>query len=93
MKKASFIFFIFFTFTSSLVISIAVNAQQTSNKKVIYKYKQYEKFDFENMGVDVNKSGIGDLSIHPRFSTKQKNKLPVKPNLNKELIDSVDYLP
>ena len=90
MKKS----FFFFLFTLNFVFLISLgHSQQSSSKKVIYKYKQYEKFDFENMGVDVNKSGIGDLSIHPRFSSKPKNKLPQKPNMNKELIDSVDFLP
>ncbi|MDH4469258.1 MAG: hypothetical protein QE271_14465 [Bacteriovoracaceae bacterium] len=88
MKKI--FYFLFFTL---LIFSGLLCSQPAAKKKVVYKYKQYEKFDFENMGVDVNKSGIGDLSIHPRFSTKQKNKLPQKPNMNKELIDSVDFLP
>jgi hypothetical protein len=76
-----------------LILIFFLNGANAQGRKVIYKYKQYEKFDFENLGVDVNKAGIGDLSVHPRFSSKYKNKLPQKPNFNKELIDSVDYLP
>lgn len=87
MKIIKILFFLFFMF------NVAAKTTPNNNRKIIYKYKQYEKFDFENLGVDVNKSGIGDLSVHPRFNSKHKNKLPQKPNFNKELIDSVDYLP
>jgi hypothetical protein len=73
-----------------LLLSSLTFAQE--KKKVIYKYKKFESFDFESMRVDADSSAPGDISINPRFSVEFKNKLPQKPVLDKEFIDSVDWI-
>ena len=83
MKKIISIFIIMTVFS--------VHAQG-KKKKIIYEYKKYEKFDFGDLGIEGSKSGLGDLSINPRFQVRFSNELPKKPNFNKELIDSVDNL-
>ena len=55
--------FISFTFT--------VHAQSKKGR-IIYKYKEYEKFDFEDMVIDGEIGSPGDLSITPRYQRKFK---------------------
>ncbi len=65
---------------------------QGKEKKIIYQYKKYEKFDFGDMDIEGSKSGLGDLSINPRYQVRFSNDLPKKPNFNREMIDSVESL-
>ncbi len=65
---------------------------QKPKKNVQYKYKKFERFDFEAMRVDSGGATPGDLSINPRFNVEFRNKLPHKPNFNSELMDSVEWL-
>jgi hypothetical protein len=68
--------------------------RKTPNKKgkVIYKYKKFEKFDFEDLEVKGDSSTPGDLSINPRFNIKFKNNLPVKDKFDEEIWDSIDSI-
>lgn len=65
-------------------------AASNSDKKVIYKYKQYEKFDFDDMSVEGDDGSPGDLSINPRFQKEFKNELPYRKNFNPEMIKALD---
>lgn len=69
-----------------------INIYAKPSKKIIYKYKKYESFDFEKMSIDGTASSPGDLSINPRFNLKFKNNLPEKPNFTNELLDSMELL-
>ena len=72
----------------ALILSTSsVNAQK---KNVKYKYKQYEKFDFESIDISGDKSSPGDLSISNRFRKEFKNKIPSKPNFVPEMKASID---
>ena len=62
------------------------------SKKIKYKYKKYEKFDFEVMNVSGSNSSPGDLSIGPRFKKKFKNKIPERKNFNKEMRKAVNSI-
>ncbi len=59
-------------------------------KKVIYKYKQFEKFDFDDLSVEGEDGSPGDLSINPRFQKEFKNELPYRKNFNPEMLKSLD---
>ncbi|MBL7664571.1 MAG: hypothetical protein JNM93_05515, partial [Bacteriovoracaceae bacterium] len=61
-------------------------------KNVIYKYKKYEKFDFENMQIDGDASSPGDLSISPRFQKNFKNRLPQRTNFNSEMKNGIQAI-
>ncbi len=69
-------------------------AQKRSKKKrkVIYKYKKFESFDFENISVEGDTTSPGDISVNPRFRVKFKNKLPEKKSFNTETLDSLDMI-
>lgn len=71
-----------------MVTSIAF-AKGKAKKKVIYKYKKYEKFEMDDLNIEGDTSNPGDLSINPRFRKQFKNSLPAKPNFNREFRKSI----
>lgn len=65
-------------------------ASAQDGKNVKYEYKKFEKFDFEEIGVEGEAGSPGDLSISPRLRNEFRNKLPERPNFNPELKKAVD---
>ncbi len=65
---------------------------QSGKGKIIYKYKQYEKFDFEDMVIEGEIGSPGDLSISPRYQRKFKNRLPYRKNFNAEIMMAVEKI-
>ncbi len=59
-------------------------------KTIKYEYKKYEKFDFDEIGVEGESGTPGDLSISPRIRNEFKNKLPERVNFNPEMRKAVD---
>ena len=72
--------------------SLNVFATDLQNRKVIYKYKKFEKFDLDDISIEGDASNPGDLSIDPRFRTKFKNKIPGRENFNKEMVDAIEAI-
>ena len=60
--------------------------------KVIYKYKKYQKFDFEDLVIEGETGSPGDLSINPRLQRRFKNKLPYRKNFNAEIRKSLERI-
>jgi hypothetical protein len=79
---------IFILFT--LLLSISAFAQEKKN--VRYEYKKFEKFDFDEIGVEGEAGAPGDISISPRLRKEMKNKLPDRANFNKEMKKSIDVI-
>ena len=76
----------------TLLISLAlmftplVMAQSGKGKgKIIYKYKKFEKFDFEDLVIEGETGSPGDLSLGLRYEKKFRNKLPYRKNFNAEI--------
>lgn len=63
-----------------------------AKKKVNYKYKKYERFDFDALDVEGARSTPGDLSIGQRLKRKYKNKLPERKNFNGEMKRAIDTI-
>ena len=82
MKVLAPLFILLMAFTS-------VKAQE-SKKNIVYRYKKYEKFDFEDLVIEGETGGPGDLSIAPRYQKKFKNKLPYRKNFNAEIRKGVE---
>lgn len=80
---------IFILFT--LLFSISALAQE-GKKNVRYEYKKFEKFDFDEIGVEGEAGAPGDISISPRLRKEMKNKLPERSNFNKEMKKSIDVI-
>ena len=63
-----------------------------AKKKVNYKYKKYERFDFDALDVEGARSTPGDLSIGQRLKRQYKNKLPERKNFNGEMKRAIDTI-
>lgn len=63
-----------------------------AQKKTNYKYKKYERFDFDALDVEGARSTPGDLSIGQRLKRKYKNKLPERKNFNGEMKRAIDTI-
>ncbi len=74
------------------LIIISFNSFADEKKKIIYKYKKYEKFDMDDIQITGDLNGPGDLSINPRLRKNFKNKLPHKPDFDEEMIKNIDLL-
>lgn len=72
----------------TLLFSVGAFAQE--KKTVRYEYKKFEKFDFDEIGVEGEAGSPGDISISPRLRNEMKNKLPERSNFNKEMKKSID---
>ena len=77
---------------SFLVFSSPVIAQEKGKRqeRVIYKYKKYQKFDFEDLVIEGETGAPSDLSISPRFKRVYKNPLPYRKNFNDEIRKSIE---
>jgi hypothetical protein len=73
----------------SLFISSTCFAQSgemiDKKNRIKYRYKKYQKFDFENLAIEGETGSPGDLSIVPRYQTKFKNRLPYRRNFNDKI--------
>ena len=69
-------------------MSVSVFAQNKAN--VRYEYKKFEKFDFEEIGVEGEAGAPGDISISPRLRKEFQNKLPERKNFNKEMKKAIE---
>ncbi|MBT3234898.1 MAG: hypothetical protein HN353_03010 [Bdellovibrionales bacterium] len=78
----------------SLLLIMTATAQSADKpqKRIIYKYKKYEKFDFSDLIVEGEAGSPGDLSISPRYQRGFKNKLPYRKNFNDKIIRAVGQI-
>lgn len=60
--------------------------------KIKYKYRKFEKFDFDAIEIGGDKTSTGDLSITPRYQKKFDNKLPYRRNFNPEIQRAVNQI-
>lgn len=75
-----------------LFVLFSINSFADDKKNVRYEYKKFEKFDFEEIGVEGEAGSPGDLSISPRLRNEFKNKLPERINFNKEMKKAIDVI-
>ena len=74
-----------------LILVVLMSSAFAEDKKNIrYEYKKYEKFDFDEIGVEGEAGSPGDLSISPRLRNEFRNKLPERENFNQEMKKAID---
>ena len=73
-----------------LLILFSTSLMAQDKKSVRYEYKKYEKFDFEEIGVQGEAGSPGDISISPRLRNEFRNKLPERVNFTKEMKKAID---
>lgn len=74
------------------LFAFPVLAQETKGKSIRYEYKKFEKFDFDEIGVEGEAGSPGDLSINPRARNEFRNKLPERANFNREMKKAVEVI-
>jgi hypothetical protein len=75
-------------FIMTLLFTLIGFGQSKGN--VRYEYKKYEKFDFDEIGVEGEAGSPGDISISPRLRKEFKNRLPERQNFNKEMKKAIN---
>jgi hypothetical protein len=73
-----------------MVILLNLNSYAQDKSNVRYEYKKFEKFDFNEIGVEGEAGAPGDISISPRLRNEFKNKLPERNNFQKEMKKAID---
>jgi len=68
-----------------IVLSVFSALAEEKQKKVIYEYKKFEKFDFSEIGVEGESGAPGDLSVSPNPRKDYGNRLPERKEFNKEI--------
>ena len=72
------------------LIFMTMSSFAQDKKNVRYEYKKFEKFDFDEIGVEGEAGAPGDISISPRLRNEFKNKLPERNNFSKEMKKAID---
>jgi len=88
LKNSSILFFTFFFLVHGAIATEVLQGKQ----RIVYKYKKYEKFDFDEIGIEGDTGSPGDLSVNQRYQRKFRNKLPYRKNFNPEIRKAVERL-
>lgn len=92
-KNLIFVLFVFST------IILAENNEQdvvtgkettVGDKKVIYTYKQFEKFDFDDLNIEGDTGSPGDLSVSPVQEKRFTNRLPYRKSFTVEIKKGIE---
>lgn len=78
-----------FVFGNTAVFS---QEAKSASPRVIYKYKKYQKFDFDDLVIEGESGSPGDLSIAPRYQRKFKNRLPYRLNFHPEIYKGIERI-
>jgi hypothetical protein len=63
---------------------------KTNGKKVIYTYKQYEKFDFDDLNIEGDTGAPSDISISPIHEKRFTNRLPYRKSFIVEIKKGIE---
>ena len=63
---------------------------KSGNKKIIYTYKQYEKFDFDDLNIEGDTGAPSDISISPIHEKRFTNRLPYRKSFTMEIKKGIE---
>lgn len=78
-----------------IIMSIALlstNMAYAQKKKIIYKYKEYEKFDLGDLEIKGDIVAPGDLSVKERSRRVFERDLYRKNDFDKKIIQEIKFL-
>ncbi len=84
--------YIFFVF---IILCLDMQAQERGSFKkgrTIYKYRKYQKFDFEDLTIDGERGLPDALSVSRGNRFKYKNRLPYRKNFNPEIKKGIERI-
>jgi len=91
MKRFKTFAFLLFLSKIFIIYSFSSNSfSETDN--IEFKYKKFEKFDFEDLVIEGEVTSPSELSIYPRYEKKFKNILPYRKNFNLEIKRSIERI-
>lgn len=64
--------------------------EMKGGKKVIYTYKQYEKFDFDDLNIEGDTGSPSDISISPIHEQRFTNRLPYRKSFTMEIKKGIE---
>jgi hypothetical protein len=73
------------------ILPVTIFAQGKKGK-VTYKYKKFEKFDFEDMIIEGDMGSPGDLSISPRYQRRFKNPIYIRRDFTSQIRKAVERI-
>jgi hypothetical protein len=71
---------------------LMISTSAFAKEKVVYKYKEYEKFDLGDMEIKGSIVAPGDLSVKERRRKIFHRKLYNKENFDKLIIQEIKYM-
>jgi len=89
MKKIIALFFIS-TFTYAADPIVDGQEVKVNGKKVIYTYKQFEKFDFDDLTIEGEAGAPNDISISPIHEKGYSNRLPYRRSFTVEIKKGIE---
>ena len=71
---------------------VLVDGKMTTvgNKKIIYSYKQFEKFDFDDLNIEGGTGAPGDLSVSSPHEKTFTNRLPYRKSFTVEIKKGIE---
>jgi hypothetical protein len=91
MKKFLILSMICLSFTT--VVSADDNEQVTvdgKEKTLVYTYKQFEKFDFDDLNIEGGTGAPGDLSVSSMHEKSFSNRLPYRKSFTVEIKKGIE---
>ena len=74
----------------ALFVLVSFASQAKDEKKVVYTYKQFEKFDFDDLNIEGESGAPNDLSISPIHEKKYTNRLPYRKSFTMEIRKGIE---
>jgi hypothetical protein len=63
---------------------------KVNGKKIIYTYKQFEKFDFDDLTIEGEAGAPNDISISPIHEKSYSNRLPYRKSFTVEIKKGIE---
>lgn len=75
-----------------LLVILSSSLSAFAQKKVVYKYKEYEKFDLGDMEIKGKIIAPGDISVKERRRKVFERDLLHRDDFNKKIIEEIKFL-
>jgi hypothetical protein len=63
---------------------------KADTRKVVYTYKQFEKFDFDDLNIEGDAGAPNDLSVSPIHEKRYTNRLPYRKSFTMEIRKGIE---
>ena len=94
MKKMLILSTLLFSFSALTADNerVIIDGKETmvGGKKVVYTYKQFEKFDFDDLNIEGDTGAPNDLSISSIHEKRYSNHLPYRKSFTVEIKKGIE---